>query len=177
MIFAGSIGTVLALAVLSAWHASVEALAVLFLALALLAVAALTVMLDTLELMADVLPGLADLVLVVLVIRAAVAGALIRAHFALPEALAVHLEAFCLFAGAPVFLFFGDGSRGHHLVLSLLDLVIDGELILLLVEELLGDVLVKADGGVEGEVLLGLDKLQGMSDVWDRWQPEETLAQ
>jgi hypothetical protein len=46
--------------------------------------------------------------------------------------------------------------------------VINGERFILLVEELLGDVLVETDSGAEREVLLGLDELQGMSDVWDR---------
>ena len=127
--------------------------------------------------MADMVPSLSDLVLVVLVIRAAVAGALVGAHFALPEALAVHFEAFCFFASATVFLFLCDGSGGHHFVLRLLYFVVNRERLILLVEELLRYVLIEADSGVEGEVFLGLDQLHGVGDVGNRWHPKETLAQ
>ena len=55
--------------------------------------------------MALVIPGFLDLMLMGLVVAAAIAVAIVSAHLALPEALAVHLQAFGLFAGAAVFLF------------------------------------------------------------------------
>ena len=105
MVFADTVGAILALTGLSAGDACVEAFAVLFLTLTLLAVAAPALMLGMLQLMTQVVPGFLDLVLVSLVVATAIAVAIISAHFALPEALAVHLQAFGLFAGAAVFLF------------------------------------------------------------------------
>ena len=46
-----------------------------------------------------------------------------------------------------------------------------------MIKELLGDVLVEADCGVEGEVFLGLDELQSVGDVGNGGHSEEALAQ
>ena len=100
MIFAGSVRTVLTFAGCTTCHAQIEALTVLFLALTLLAVASFALMLSAHQLMADVISSFANLGLMVLVIRAAIARAIISAHFSLSEALAVHLEALALVAVA-----------------------------------------------------------------------------
>lgn len=176
MVFADSVGAILAFAALSAGDACVEAFAVLFLALALLAVAAPALMFGMLQLMAQVVPGLLDLVLVGLVVAAAVAVAVVSAHLALPEALAVHLQAFGLFAGAAVFLFLRDGGRGGNFAALGGDLLIDGEGGFVEFEQVVGDLLVEADGGVDGEVFLGLNQLEGVGDVGDGGEAEEALA-
>jgi len=176
MIFASSIGTILTFAGLPARYTRIEALTILFLALALLAVATFANMFGTLQLMTHMFSGFADLVLVKLVIRAAIAGALFCAHFAFSEALAIHLEAFCFFASATVFLFFSDRSRGHHFILWSIEVVIDRELLIFL-NQLFRDVLIKADSGVERKVLLRLDKLKGMGNIGNGRYPKETLTQ
>lgn len=46
-----------------------------------------------------------------------------------------------------------------------------------MVKKLLGYVLVETDCRVEWKVLLGLNKLKSVSNVWDRRDSEETLTQ
>ena len=41
---------------------------------------------------------------------------------------------------------------------------------------MVGDLLIKADGGVYGEVFLGLDELEGIGDIGDGGKTEEALA-
>lgn len=41
---------------------------------------------------------------------------------------------------------------------------------------MVGDLLIKADGGVYGEVFLGLDELEGIGDVGDGGKTEEAFA-
>ena len=108
MIFAGSVRTVFTSTGRTTRHTQIEALTVLFLALTLLAVASFALMFSTHQLMTDMISCFANLMLMMLVIRATIAGALISAHFSFPEALAVHFETFGLFASATVFLFLGD---------------------------------------------------------------------
>ena len=54
--------------------------------------------------------------------------------------------------------------------------MIDGELRLFKVKYLFRDMLVESDCLVEREVLLGLDELHGVSNVWDRGDSEETFT-
>lgn len=41
---------------------------------------------------------------------------------------------------------------------------------------MVGDLLVETDGGVDGEVFLGLDELEGVGDVGDGGKTEEAFA-
>jgi hypothetical protein len=171
---AGAVGAVLALAGLAAGDAGVVALAVLLLALAALAVAPFALVPGVLQLVADGLPGLLHLVVVVLVVAAPVSVALLRAQPPLPEALAVHLQALRLLARAPALPLLRDRRRSTHLLRLLLQVVVDRGLRLLGVR-LLRNVLVEADRRAETEVFLCFYELESVSDVGDRGQSEEAL--
>jgi hypothetical protein len=101
-----AVGAFLALARGTAGDTGIEALAILLLALTFLAVAPLpaVLLLSARQLLLDELAGLAEGVGVVVVVMTAEAGALFGAGFARGEALAVHFEALCFFAGAAGFL-------------------------------------------------------------------------
>ena len=166
---ARTIGTILATTTLSARHPRVETLTVLFLALTLLTVTTLPLMLPILELMTDMLPCLLYHLFVMIVIATTVARTLFRASPTLPETLTVHLQTFSFLACATAFLLLGNWSRSRHYILGSLHLVVNGQLRLLIVEELFRDVLVQTDSRAEMDVFLGLDQLQGVRDVRDRW--------
>ena len=107
-----AVGAILALASRSAGDSRIIAFTVLFLALTFLAVAAFLAILlvSARQLMPDQLAGLAKRIIVLMVVMAAETGTLLCAFLARGEALAVHFEAFCFFAGATRFLLLYEGS-------------------------------------------------------------------
>lgn len=101
-----------------------------------------------------------------MVVGAAQAGALLRAHLTLPKALTVHFEALGLFAGAAGFFLLGDGGGCGDFIGLFLDLVLNGEFRLLLLFGGWGDVVVEADNGGHVEAAVGLDEEERLVDVW-----------
>ena len=108
---------------------------------------------------------------------AAETGTLLSAFLARGEALAVHFEAFCFFAGATRFLFLDEGGWGDGLVLRGLQLAVEGDRGLLEIFQMVGNVVVDAGLRAGGEVAVGLDEQQGLVEVGRRWQPPVALAQ
>jgi hypothetical protein len=108
-----SICTILAFTRVSAWQTSIKALAILLLALAFFAVATFYICLLTRTwcLNFESHSCLFQRLQVIVIVTAAIACTIFGAHFARREALAVHLEAFCLFTSTSSFLFFDCWGR------------------------------------------------------------------